>query len=67
MTLKTKDLRSLDKEDLMQKQQSIQKELFALNYQRKFGKVEKPARFSFLKKDLARIKTILVERERKST
>ncbi len=65
MTLKTKDLRSLDKEELYQKQQVIQKELFALNYQRKFGKVEKPARFSLLKKDLARIKTILVERERK--
>jgi len=61
--MKTKDLRVLDVEELFQKEKAMKKELFGLNYQRKFGKVEKPARFSQLKKDVARIKTVLKERK----
>ena len=63
--MKAKDLKVLDIEELMQKEKAIKKELYALKYQRKFGKVEKPARFSQLKKDVARIKTVLKERESK--
>ncbi|MDD3374884.1 MAG: 50S ribosomal protein L29 [Candidatus Omnitrophica bacterium] len=61
--MNTKDLRALDIEELIQKEKVIKKELFGLNYQRKFGKVEKPARFSLLRKDVARIKTVLKERK----
>lgn len=63
--MKAKDLRALDAEELVQKEKTIKKELYGLNYQRKFGKVEKPARFSQLKKDVARIKTVLKERKSK--
>jgi len=63
--MKAKDLRALDVEELVQKEKTIKKELYGLNYQRKFGKVEKPARFSLLKKDVARIKTVLKERKSK--
>ncbi len=63
--MKTKDLRALDIEEFIQKEKGIKEELFGLNYQRKFGKVEKPARFSLLKKDIARIKTVLRERKDK--
>ncbi|MCK5179098.1 MAG: 50S ribosomal protein L29, partial [Candidatus Omnitrophica bacterium] len=34
-----------------------------LNFQRKMGSVEKPNRFRMLKRDIARIFTILRERE----
>jgi len=63
--MKAKDIKVLDFDDLLQKEKAMKKELYALNYQRKFGKVEKPARFSQLKKDIARIKTVLKERENK--
>lgn len=63
--MKMKDLRALDSTDLLQKEKTFKKSLYELNYQRKFGKVEKPSQFSLLKKDVARIKTILTERKSK--
>lgn len=63
--MKMKELNGLDAQDLLQKEKLLKKELFALNYQRKFGKVEKPARFGQIKKDIARIKTALTERKNK--
>ena len=63
--MKTKDIRALDTEELLQKETAFKKELYGLNYQRKFGKVEKPAKFSQLKKDIARIKTVIRERDSK--
>lgn len=62
--MKMKELSGLDSQDLFQKELLLKKELFALNYQRKFGKVEKPARFAQIKKDIARIKTALRERKK---
>ncbi|MDP8212923.1 MAG: 50S ribosomal protein L29 [Candidatus Zapsychrus exili] len=61
--MKIKDLKELTKEELIQKEKTFKKELFDLSYQRKMGAVEKPARFKMLKKDIARILTILRERE----
>ncbi|OGX08217.1 MAG: 50S ribosomal protein L29 [Omnitrophica WOR_2 bacterium GWA2_47_8] len=61
--MKVKELQGLSAEELNQKVQAFKKELFDLNYQRKMGRVEKPARFSLLKKDIARILTLLRERE----
>jgi len=62
MKIKIKELRDLSPEDLMQKEKSFKEELYNLNYQRRFGRVEKPHRFRVLKKDIARIKTLLKEK-----
>jgi len=64
MKVKVKDLRQLSKEELAQKERTLKKELFDLNYFRKLGRVEKPARFGQIKKEIARILTILNEREK---
>lgn len=61
--MKSKDLRGLSEDELGQKARGFQKELFDLNYQRKMGNVEKPSRFKQIKRDMARIFTILRERE----
>ncbi|MBN1869930.1 MAG: 50S ribosomal protein L29 [Candidatus Omnitrophica bacterium] len=61
--MKPSELRGLSSEELLQKQKAFKKELFDLNYQRKMGNVEKPDRFRLLKRDIARILTILNERE----
>ena len=60
--MKTRELREISSEDLFLKEKSIKKDLYDLYYQRKMGAVEKPARFRVLKRDIARIKTILRER-----
>ena len=63
--MKPQELRSLSKDELIQKERSLKEELFKLNMQRYSGRVEKPHLFSVLKKDLARIQTILRELENK--
>lgn len=61
--MKAKDFRGLSSEELLQKERAFKKDLFDLNYQRKMGNVEKPAKFRLLKRDIARVNTILRERE----
>ena len=61
--MKIKDLRALSSEELLQKEKTFKKDLFDLNYQRKMGAVEKPARFKELKRNIAKIFTLLRERD----
>ena len=63
--MKTKEFRDLSSEDLNQKEKAFKEELYNLNYQRRSGRVEKPHRFKQLKKDIARIKTLLKEKASK--
>ncbi len=63
---KVKDLRNLTDEELKGKEKSLFQELFKLNQQRYAGRVEKPHLFKQIRKDIARIKTILNERAGKS-
>jgi len=60
---KDKKIRELNSEELVKKNKDLKKELYNLNYQRKMGNVEKPARFKALRKEIARVLTILRERE----
>ena len=57
--MKIQELRNLSKEELLQKEKDLKNQLFKLNLQRYAGRVEKPHMFSLLKKDIARINTIL--------
>lgn len=61
--IKTTELRNLSKEELLQKEKNLKEELFKLNMQRYGGRVEKPHLFSLLKRDIARIQTILNEKK----
>ncbi|MCA9401550.1 MAG: 50S ribosomal protein L29 [Candidatus Omnitrophica bacterium] len=61
--MKVKELSELSKEDLEQKEKNLKKQLFELNFQRKMGTVEKPSQFRQCKRDIARIQTIIRERE----
>ena len=61
--MKPSELRELSSEELTQKEKVFKKELYGLNFQRKMGNVEKPNRFRMLRRDIARIFTILRERE----
>ncbi len=63
--MKAKDLREFSKEELLDKHKNLKKELHAMNYQRELGTVDKPANFRNLKKDVARILTVVKESELK--
>ena len=57
--MKPEELKHLSIEDLNSKLKGLEEELFKLNFQRRSGQVDKPHRFSLIKKDIARIKTFL--------
>jgi len=59
--MKTAELRRLTKEELEDRIKTLDKELFEMNYQRKYGKVEKPHLFRVKKREIARILTLLKE------
>ena len=60
--MKLKELRVLSPEDLRAKEKNLKKELYDLNYLRKIGRVDKPSRFKLIRRDVARILTLLKER-----
>lgn len=62
--MKAKELRSLSKEELLQKEKALKEDLFKLNMQRYTARVEKPHTFSMIKRDIARIRTILEEKKK---
>lgn len=63
--MKAKDLREFSKEELLDKHTNLKKDLHALNYQRELGTVEKPANFRNLKRNIARILTVINESDKK--
>ena len=64
--VKIKELRELSSEDLLKKIEESKEELFNLRFSQATGNLEKPARIRELRKLVARIKTILRERELES-
>lgn len=60
--MKPKELREVPKEELEQKILSLKEELFNLRYQAKTGRLEKSSRIRNTKKDIARINTIIKEK-----
>lgn len=61
--MKASDLRDLSPDELKGKEKDIREELFNLRFQHATGQLENTMRIPQLKKDLARIKTILREKE----
>jgi large subunit ribosomal protein L29 len=66
MSKKTQELKNLSKEELLQKEKTLKEELHKLNVQRYTTQPEKPHMFSLVRKDIARIKTILNEKKEKA-
>ena len=60
--MKTNELRKLTTEDLNKKIAECKEELFNLRMQKATGMLEKPSRIHELRKEVARINTILNER-----
>ena len=63
--LKNKDIRDLSTEEIMKKIAEYKEELFNLRFNQATGNLEKPSRIRELRKLVARMKTVLRERELK--
>ncbi|MCX5693967.1 MAG: 50S ribosomal protein L29 [Candidatus Omnitrophica bacterium] len=63
--MKAKEIRNLSREEMLEKEKGLYAELAKLNTQRYTGSVEKPHKFALVKKDIARIRTILNEKKDK--
>ena len=59
--MKVKELRNFAQEELQEKKEEFKKELFNLRCQIVLGKMENLARVRNIKRDVARIETILKE------
>ncbi len=60
-----KDIRGLTTEEIIKKIDETKEELFNLRFQQATGNLEKPSRIKELRKTVARLKTVLRERELK--
>ena len=58
-----KELRALSAEKLAEKLQELKKDLFMLRMQHATNQLENPLQIAAVKKDIARIKTIIRENE----
>jgi len=59
--MKVNDLRGMSQEDLNKELLNLRREQFSLRMQRATGQLARPHEYGRVKKDIARVKTILVE------
>ncbi len=61
--MKAKDIRELDAGELQAKLKSLKEELFRLRFQLATSTLENPMRIRQVKKDIARVHTIMFEKQ----
>jgi large subunit ribosomal protein L29 len=60
--MRAKELRELSMDELRQKEHDLKEELFNLRFQRATGQLENLMRVTHVKRDIAKVKTVLRER-----
>ena len=63
--MKAKELRDMTNEELNSKLKELKQELFNLRFSNATGQLANPMQINTCKKDIARLKTILTERDLK--
>ena len=61
--MKIKEIRDLGIDELQQKNRELVDEFFKLRLRQASGQLDSPAMLGHIRKDIARIKTVLVEKE----
>lgn len=61
--MKTSDIRKMTSQELTKKLDDLKEELFNLRFQHAINQLENPMRLNVVKKDIARVKTIITEKE----
>ena len=65
--MKIKEVKDMDTGELVQKNKELVEELFKLKLRHATGQLESPAMLGSVRKSIARIKTVLKEREVQKT
>ena len=60
--MKARELRDLSEDELRTKEEEVKDQLFKLKFQHTLGQLENAMKLKHLKKDIAKIKTILREK-----
>ena len=61
--MKAKELRNLSTEELLEKLDEFKSELFSLRFQLATGQLQNTAIIKTVKRDIAKVKTVLAERK----
>jgi len=61
--MKAKEIRDLTTKELQKKVEDLKQELFNLRFQLATGQLDNPMRIRDVRRDIARVKTVLRERE----
>ena len=64
--MKAVELRELSTEEVKEKLSEMEEELFNLRFQAKMGQLSNPLRMRIVKREIARVKTILHEQAKQS-
>jgi len=62
--MKAAELRDTTVEELRKKEQDLRKELFNLRFQQATGEIENPMRIRAIKKNIAKILTVITEKSK---
>jgi len=61
--MEAKELREMNREELIQKRRELKQQIFHLRLSRSAGRLESPIKLRYTKRDLARLETVLREKE----
>lgn len=64
--MKASEIRAMSLDEMQRKAADLKEELFNLRFQHEIGQLENPMKMKQTKRDIARIKTIIKESERKN-
>jgi len=62
--MKTAEMREKSVDELNQRERDLREQLYKLRFQRATGRIENPMKMREVKREIARIKTLIVERSR---
>lgn len=65
--MKASEIRKLSVEEINAKIKTLKEELFNIRFQAALGTAENPSRMNHIKRDIARMKTVLTEIEKSAT
>lgn len=62
--MKARELRELSEEELLNKEKELADQLFKLRFQHTLGQLDSPMKLRNIRRDIAKIKTVLQEKSR---
>ena len=63
--MKASEIRELSRDEILRKSADLKEELFNLRFQHEVGQLENPQKMKQIKRDIARVKTVIRESELK--